>query len=194
MNSADTPNLGLEAASSFGQSSAPPRQEVRVYHLYSIHWHHFVSTAERALFACARPMAEDLVADVMVDILRGGIIGLPTGDGGAVRFVDGVIRNRARHLNRREGRLDQFEDDHAGVQTSDPWRQATCILLVHDVERALMQLTPREREIVRLHWLLQWTTPEIALELRIAVRTVKELLRRAKHRLVTHLALHAPPQ
>jgi RNA polymerase sigma factor (sigma-70 family) len=62
------------------------------------------------------------------------------------------------------------------------------IVLARDVADALRHLTPRERQVATLHWLQQWTGPQIADGLGISVCTVKELLRRAGQQLRAQLA------
>jgi RNA polymerase sigma factor (sigma-70 family) len=147
-----------------------------------------VWTAQNALFDYARAHAQDLVSDVITDVGRGAFHALPDADHQAVGFIESVIRNRANHINRREARLVSLSGDEPSSDPHDPWQRGARVLLVRDVADALSRLTPREREVAAMHWLDQWSSPEIAGALGISVRTVKELLRRARRGLRAHLA------
>lgn len=179
-----------------GDVDAPARSDdlavLRAHRLYVRHWHGFVRTAQGALRDFARAHAEDLVSEVMLDVGSGRFDRLPPVDHEAARFVRGVIRHRAGHLNRRESRLTALGGDMPSAGTGDPWRHTSQSLLARDVSGALRQLTPREREVAALHWLGQCSSPEIAAVLGVSVRTVKELLRRARRKLRVHLAAHRP--
>lgn len=159
----------------------------RIERLYRSHWNWFVTTAERALGDAARASAQDLVAEVMDDVRRGRFALLPAADRDAARFIAGVIRQRARHVNRREARSVSLSEHEPAAAPCDPWARAAQILLARDLADALRQLTPRERQVATMHWLQQWSGPQIATELGISVSTVKELLRRAGRRLRAHL-------
>jgi RNA polymerase sigma factor (sigma-70 family) len=159
--------------------------------LYKHHWARFVSTAERALTDCARMYAEDLVADVMLDVECGRFGVLLGTCADPPSFIGGVIRHRARHLNRREMRVVSLPNDVLDPATCEAWSRAAQILLARDVSGALRHLTPRQREVASMHWLDQWSTPQIAGALGISVCTVKELLRRAALRLRDQLAQYA---
>jgi RNA polymerase sigma factor (sigma-70 family) len=163
----------------------------RSYQLYARYWHSFVWTARRELNDYARGYAEDLVSDVILDLGRGAFASVPRGEELAARYVRGVIRRRAAHLNRREARLVALEESFPGSVSADPGRQCAQCLLAADVSTALATLTPRERQVAALHWLQQCSNPEIAEALSISVNTVKELLRRAGGKLRLQLARHA---
>lgn len=155
----------------------------RIERLYREHWDRLVTTAEHALDDCARAHAQDVVAEVMDDVRRGRFAVLPPCDPDAARFIAGVVRQRARHVNRRESRAVALSENAHHAAPCDPWVCAAQILLARDVADALEQLPPRQRQVATMHWLQQWSGPEIAAELGISVCTVKELLRRAGRRL-----------
>lgn len=159
--------------------------------LYRHHWSRFVSTAEYALADCARGYAEDLVADVMLDVERGRFGALPDIYRDTPRFIDGVIRHRARHVNRREMRVVSISHEALAPVACEAWTRAAQILLAEDVAAALRRLTPRQQQVARMHWLNQWSEPEIATALGISACTVKELLRRAAFQLRIQLASYA---
>lgn len=148
-------------------------------------------TARMSLYAAMRMHAEDLVAGVIADIACGEFHNLPTTSEGVMAFAKGVIHNRARHLNREASRFDGLNDQVSPARcVVDPWACGARLILHRDVECALASLTPREREVARLHWLEQWSAPEIAERLGTATRTVKELLRRAAPKLRCALSRH----
>lgn len=163
----------------------------RAQRLYAHHWDELVTTAERALCDYARAHAPDLVSEAIDDVRRGAFNTLPDTDDNDVGFIKGVLRNRARHVNRREARLVSLSSADQSVSLVDPWQKSGRALLERDVLDALAQLTPRERQLASLHWLEQWSGPEIAATLGISVHTVKELLRRARRHLRRHLARYA---
>lgn len=49
------------------------------------------------------------------------------------------------------------------------------------------ELTPRQRQLVRLYYIQQHTMPDIARELGVSVSTVSRTLRRARARLLRSL-------
>lgn len=160
----------------------------RAQRLYVTYWDQFLWTANHALFDYARAFAPDVVSDVIIDVGQGAFPGLPDAEFNAARFVRNVIRHRAVHINRREARLVSLSDETWSGETLDPWQPGARALLARDVRDALSCLAPREREVAALHWLDQWSCREIAGALGISLRTVKELLRRARRRLRTSLA------
>jgi RNA polymerase sigma factor (sigma-70 family) len=148
-------------------------------------------TARMSLYASVRMHAEDLVAGVIADIACGEFHNLPATSVGVMAFAKGVINNRARHLNREAYRFDELREQGSSSRAVvDPWACGARMILHRDVECALASLTPREREVARLHWLEQWSAPEIAERLGTATRTVKELLRRAAPKLRCALSRH----
>ncbi|MHB0947488.1 MAG: RNA polymerase sigma factor [Gemmatimonadaceae bacterium] len=145
----------------------------------------------RALFACARTEAEDLVAEVIADIWCGRFDSVPEGECRLFAFAGGILRNRALHANRGGARHLSLDCITAATNGADlPWALAERVVRSHAVHRALERLPARQRQVARLHWLEQYETPEIAEVLGISVRTVKELLRRARGRLRADLQLH----
>ena len=150
-----------------------------------------MSTAQHALADCARVYAEDLVGDVLLDVERGRFERLPANCRDTPRFIDGVIRHRARHVNRREMRVVSISREVFAPVVCEAWACAAQICLAKDVAAALARLTPRQEQIARMHWLNQWSEPEIATALGISACTVKELLRRAAFQLRCHLACYA---
>lgn len=165
-------------------SLAPPAQ---TQILCAQHWGELVSTARKALFCYARLHAEDVVSEVVVDIGCDVLPSLPSVEPAAIAFLKGVIRNRARHVNRRESRLRPLSEWQAAA-TPDSWQLALRVQLTRDVAHALSGLTRREREVASHHWLEEWSSPDIAANLRISNRSVKELLRRARRKLRAALA------
>lgn len=159
------------------------------------HWESLVRAAASALFRRYQTYAEDLVADLIADIAAGAFPNLPEKSDTLVAFARGVIRNRAKQVNRREARLLRFADLRqiaevpARVDT-DAWRSALRAQLARDIAAASAYLTPREAEIAQLHWIEAWPTTDIASRLGIAPRTVKELLRRARRKLNQLLRCH----
>jgi RNA polymerase sigma-70 factor (ECF subfamily) len=84
-----------------------------------------------------------------------------------------VARGRfRRHVNERRARerLASFADRAADVDAT----------VAVDVQRALAQLTGRQREVVVLHYFLDLSVDDIAAQLRIAAGTVKATLHRAR--------------
>ncbi len=150
------------------------------------------TTAARALFAEARYVAEDMVADVIGDVWNGQFHQLPESELGLLGFVKGVLRNRAMHVNRDCRRVQSLNETHATRNIIDQWDKANQIIVVRDVRKALMRLSARQRQIATLHWLHQHTCPHIAADLGISVRTVKELLRRARKVLRAELNRYEP--
>ena len=148
-------------------------------------------TARMSLYAGMRMHADDLVAGVIADIACDEFHNLPTTSVGVMAFAKGVIHNRARHLNREAYRFDALTEHVSPSRGAvDPWACGARTILHRDVECALECLTPREREVASLHWLEQWSAPEIAERLGTSTRTVKELLRRAAPKLRCALARH----
>jgi RNA polymerase sigma factor (sigma-70 family) len=148
----------------------------------------FVWTAKRALFSYARAHAEDIVSDVIMNIGDGAFPTLPDTAPKVVAFIKRVIQNRARHVNRREARFAPLSEDQPSTDCLDALQLGARFLLARDVAKGLEGLTTREREIARLHWLDECPSPEIATALGISLRTVKELLRRARRKLRARLA------
>lgn len=155
--------------------------------LLTHHWDHLVREAERALFSYAHAHAEDLVAGLIAHVTTGRFKEFPNTTERVLKFAKGVVRNRARDINRREARWVQspgqslLEKRLVAAADLDP-------LLRREIEDALAHLTPREREVSKLHWLDGWPTPQLAEKLDIRPRTVKELLRRARRKLRERLA------
>lgn len=159
--------------------------------LYARHWDELIRTARRALFSNTQAYAEDIAADLIADVLAGRFPNLPRKSQDVVRYAKGVLRNRAWDANRKESRYRALSDGLPHFHSSpDPWVRASCALLGKQLDSALARLTKREREVVQLHWIDGWSTRDTAAKLNIAQRTVKELLRRARHRLRESLASH----
>jgi RNA polymerase sigma factor (sigma-70 family) len=163
-------------------------ERARVMHID--HRSDFVRTARAALFGFARDQAQDLVSEVIADVGRGAFPALPDVDRRAMKFVQTVIRYRARHINRCEARMVSFDEEQSPIDLVDGWERCAQIFLVRDVTNSLARLPARQREVASLHWLEQRSCPEIAARLGITVRTVKELLRRARRSLRAKLAHH----
>lgn len=96
-----------------------------------------------------------------------------------------ITRNEAfRWMARRQPSLDlepldstdQLEDQRAG---GDRDRMLARI----DVDRALEELTPHERLLIRLRYVSDWSHPEIAASLQIPEATARVHLHRAQKRL-----------
>lgn len=88
------------------------------------------------------------------------------------RWID---RNRGRH---RDGLLTPL--DEAPPQSRDP----EGVIERVDLERALAQLRPREREIIYLASVERWTAAEVADHINAPRGTVLSIIHRAKAKLV----------
>jgi RNA polymerase sigma factor (sigma-70 family) len=109
-----------------------------------------------------------------------------------IAFAKGVLRNRAKHVNRDAALwVPVSEDDIASSRSCDAWFRDP--VLRQRLQVALWQLTPRERQVVILHWVDGHSAPSVARQLGVAVRTVKELLRRARSKLGNELRSLRPP-
>jgi RNA polymerase sigma factor (sigma-70 family) len=152
--------------------------------LCEAHLDELVRTAREALFVSAGAYAPELAMDVVDDIVTQRLHRLPQTEKQIVAFAKGVIRNRAKHINRDHGRHVPLESAVSlQADSTDPWKRAEAVTRARDIIEAFAHLTPRQREVAVLHWQEQWTTPEIADALGVSIKTVKELLRRARRRL-----------
>lgn len=155
--------------------------------------HHYTSllrTARGTLFTDVGWQAEDLVCDLIGDVATGKLARLPADRKRLVPFCHGVLRNRAKDVNRRERRLVALADAPPATDRSpDPLHRTEWVLLRSEVGHALRCLAPRERECAILHWIEGWGTPEVAGHLEIATSTAKELLRRGRKKLRRSLTL-----
>jgi RNA polymerase sigma-70 factor, ECF subfamily len=172
-----------------GADAAAIAERVRVL---SSHVPRLRAVAVRALDASSRDDAEDMVAELMADVWHGRLTRLPDPERQLLAFAEGVLRNRAMHLNRRRRRTVSLDDAPVGGDSIDHWAAADRIITAHDVGEALHRLTPRQRELASLHWIQQQGCPLIAAELGISLRTVKELLRRARKALCADLHRYNP--
>lgn len=160
----------------------------RARHLYMHYGDALERSARRALFAHTQSDAMDLVCEVIADTGDGAFPGLPRDDTKALAFLEGVIRHRASHINRREARMVALPEDDVLGDVSDAWQCAARVVVARDIGRALKTLTPREREMATLHWIEGWSSRQIGESLGVSVRTVKELLRRGRRRLRSNLS------
>jgi RNA polymerase sigma factor, sigma-70 family len=163
----------------------------RAHHFYVHYGEALERSARRALFAHTQGDAMDLVCEVIADTADGAFPNLPRDDTKALAFLEGVIRHRASHINRREARVVALSGDDVLGDVSDAWQCAARVVVARDVSRALKMLTPREREMATLHWIEGWSSRQIGEALGVSVRTVKELLRRGRRRLRSNLSQYS---
>ncbi len=156
-----------------------------------MHWQELVSYAQLELHG-DRADAEDLTAGAIARFACGDFDSRPIPDAKLRAFARGVIRNESKHAVRVSSRLDLLSEQLAGVTWPDESQSARYTLLRRDLAEALNHLTPAERNAIELHYLRGWTVPEIAHAQRITCKTVKELVRRAKHKLRWRLASYDP--
>jgi RNA polymerase sigma factor (sigma-70 family) len=132
-------------------------------------------------------IAEGITQDALLMILERRVA-LPDDDHRAIGVVMHVIRNvgrnRRRHeeLRRAKTLNEETLDDGRRIPVTAgdaSWRPLWRVRTSREVTAALDCLTPAEREVVTLHVIHDLSLKEVA-ELRgCAIRTVKELYRRA---------------
>lgn len=118
-----------------------------------------------------------------------------------IRSVKGYLYTAARYEALDHLRHQHVEDRHrvrAGqlaltfdtpAMAADAEQRLVAHELAAAIQRAVDDLPPRQREVIHLRWIRQFSHEEIAATLGIAVKTVAEHLRRA----TDHLRRTLPP-
>lgn len=179
-----------QRARSTDRESVPSDLPEHIALLCHRHRHELLGVARSTLALRFSHWAEDIVSDVVTLILLGRLAAVKNQgtEAAQLAYIKGVIRHRSQHVNRDESRFASGFAEAALSGVGAAWRRADAIFRRRDVMRAVSQLTPRERELVMLHWIRGWSCPDIAHKLEISPKTVKELLRRARRKLGVALA------
>jgi RNA polymerase sigma factor (sigma-70 family) len=160
--------------------------------LQSHHHRDLLHVARLSLFGDAYGQEEDIVADAIAEVAYGTLSRLPTTPPEVLAFVKAVVRFKAMHATRRELRFAPMSAAREPSHSPDiHWRTAWLATLARDIDVALSDLTPRERQVSSLHWLHGLRVRDITARLSISDGTVKELLRRSARKLRRSLAAHA---
>ena len=130
----------------------------------------------------AREAAEDAVQDAMVALLR-RTDSQPLES--ATAWLCVVASNQARDQHRRRG-AEGRATERLGLPPEEALEHDTMSV---DVQRAVAQLSDRQREIVVLHYYLDRPVAEIAAALDVSEGTVKTQLHRARKALAVTLAV-----
>jgi len=94
--------------------------------------------------------------------------------------------SRRKRLERRAGKRMRAEI----VVDRDVVENAVTV----DIQRVLQTLSPRQREVVVLHYMFDMTVEDVALELGISQSTVKTTLKRARYLLARRLSAEGEPE
>jgi RNA polymerase sigma-70 factor (ECF subfamily) len=136
-----------------------------------------------------RPEAEDVVQDTFLVVWRKGreVIDHPNPTAYLYTIARRVVQDR-RRADESRGRNEARWQGRRGGSTSAPPPELARLV---DVDRALLMLTQRQREVVYLHRCADMKLGDVADVLSLKIGTVKSHLRRAEARL--RLVLGDPP-
>jgi RNA polymerase sigma factor (sigma-70 family) len=141
-----------------------------------------VSFARRFAPGHDAEVAEGITQDALLLILKRRIV-LPEEDHRAIGVVMQVIRNVGHNRRRHdEIRAAATLDEDRSVVTADgdeSWKALWRAQTRRDINAALVTLTPAEQEVVTLHVIHDLSFKELAERRGCAIRTAKELYRRA---------------
>lgn len=150
------------------------------------HWRQLVAIAR--VVAADPHLAEDVLQDCLVDVYRRWDR-ISTGDANPLAYAARVMGSKAANHRRTSwARRVRLGDDaaFAGLVSGDHAGG------VHDrvaVAEALGRLSPAQRQVVAMHYLLDMPVAEIAAELDRPVGSVTSDLTRARQRLRSTLAI-----
>jgi RNA polymerase sigma factor (sigma-70 family) len=151
----------------------------RAERLFRQHWLDLVRHAQIVLLSDTST-AEDLAAHTIARFLGGDFDSRSVPEGRLLPFAKGVIRMDAKHVLRESGRIVHTGLTPPTIRSDSTRPQAS---LRRMIDEALTRLTPAEREVLELHYLQGWTIDQIACTRGSKRQTVKEISRRAKHKL-----------
>ena len=136
--------------------------------------------------------AKDLISAIKIEILEGKFDrALPMATGQAFSFVVGVIRRKAGHICAKQSKAIHIESVMHLLPAGSPCpaAEAESADLRQRIAQAICSLPPRQQELVDLHWVRGMSVSAATRELGIALKTGKEHLRRARHKLRIKLDL-----
>jgi RNA polymerase sigma factor (sigma-70 family) len=167
---------------SSAESDADHALRAQLDRLVCAHRKAMVSFARRFAPEHDAENAEGITQDALLMILERRVA-LPDDDHRAIGVVMHVIRNVARNRRRHEElrRTKTVEEDRRIPVTAEDasWRALSRGRTSREVTAALVGLTHAEREVVTLHVIHDLSLKEVAERRGCAIRTVKELYRRA---------------
>ena len=123
--------------------------------------------------------AEDVTQEVFVDLYRA--IGSFRGESALATWIYRIALNHClRHRERQSPQSESWDEEHDGADhTADPARQVVRGELASQVQGALGDLSPVQRDVIVLHELHGLTYRECAELLGVPVGTVKSRLANA---------------
>ena len=116
--------------------------------------------------------------------------------GSGLAMFSRSVRQRALAISRRGSRRKLLERRAGKRMRAEPVVDRATLdgAVTLDVQRVLQTLSPRQREVVVLHYMFDIAVDDVAIELGISQSTVKTTLKRARYLLARRLANDEEPE